>query len=111
MLKIIQNARKPFSINLSSEKNDDLPLDLTGNVEITVCFKTVSTLATLTKTGGRITVDNLVLGQISGALTQAETDVMPIENNGLIEIQVDFGSGDVQKTQILNGFVVAAKAC
>ena len=110
MLNIIQNERKPFSITITSKKTG-LPLNLTGNSDITVCFKAGVSLTTLTKTGVRITVDNAVLGQISGALTQAETDAMSAVNSGDIEIAVDYGSGDVQKSQKFNAFSVTAKLC
>ncbi len=111
MLKIIQNERQPFTINLVSESNNGLPFDLTGYSEITVCFKAGTTVTTLTETGARITVVEAKIGQISGALTQAETDAMSVVTSGLIEIAVDFGGGDVRKTQIVNSFSVTAKVC
>jgi len=109
MITIIQNEQKPWSISLDDDEGE--PFNLTGNVEITVCFKTASQVTILTKTGGEVTVDDLILGKISGNLTQPQTDAMPKENSGLVEVEVDFGAGKVRKTQILNAFRVADKAC
>ncbi len=110
MIDIIQEERQPFTIQIRSNLTND-PYDLTGNSDIKVCFKTASGVTELTKSGARITVEDAKLGIISGALTQAETDAMPVENNGLIEIQLDFGGGDVRKVQVTNAFVVREKAC
>ncbi len=111
MLKIIQNEKQPFTINMTSEQLNGLPFDLTGFSDITVCFKAGSVVTTLTESGSRITVVEEKIGQISGALTQAETDAMSIVTSGIIEIAVDFGGGDVRKTQINNAFSVIEKVC
>lgn len=111
MLKIIQNESKPFTITITSESNDGLPFDLTGFSDIKVCFKSGSLITELTQSGGRITVVTALLGLISGTLTQAETDAMSVVTDGQIEIQVDFGGGDVRKSQIDSAFIVKAKLC
>lgn len=115
MLDIIQGEKQPWAITIVTKNavtGKTTPLDLAGFSEITVCFKTGTIITTLTQTGGDITVDIAVLGEISGNLTVAQTDALPAPiEDGSAEISVDFGSGDVRKSIILNSHRVTAKLC
>lgn len=114
MLDIIQGEKQPWSMTITTKNaatGKVSPLDLTGFSEITVCFLTAQThLITKTQTGGGVTVDNAVLGEISGDLLTTDTDAMP-EGFGDIEAQVDFGSGDVRKAIIVRSHKVTKKLC
>ena len=66
---------------------------------------------TLTQTGGRVTVDNAVLGEISGDLIVAETDGMLATESGSAEVVVDFGGGDVRRSIISDSHRVTEKIC
>jgi len=115
MLDIVQGEKQPWAITVQTKNKTTgktSPLDLTGFTEITVCFKTGVGLVTLTETGARVTVDNAVLGEISGDLLVAETDAMeaPIED-GSAEVVVDFGAGDVRRSIILNSHRTTEKIC
>lgn len=111
MLDIIQGEKQPFEFNLTSKKSGG-PFDLTGNIEIEVCFKSGTTIVTKKKTLSEITVvGSPELGQISGDLEVADTDSLPSTENGDVEIKIDFGGGDIKKAQILGAFKVTEKIC
>lgn len=111
MLEIIQGEQQPYSITINKKKDGKItgPLDLTGNVEIKVLFKIGATIITKLKTTSQVTVVSAILGQISGNLLIADTDLMTAGTDGVVEIHVDYGSGNVKKLQILNAFKVFAK--
>lgn len=114
MLDIIQGERQPWAITVKTKNKNtgkSTPLDLSGFSEITVCFKTGVNILTLLQTGGRVTVDNAVLGEISGDITVAETDAMEAVEDGSAEVKIDFGGGDVRKSIILGSHRVDPKIC
>ncbi len=114
MLDIIQGERQVWKITifkLDAAGNKSF-LNLTGNVEITVCFKSGANLLTLTRVAGsRVTVDSLLEGKISGFMTIAETEAMPVITDGSFEVAVDFGAGDVQKSIVIDSHKVTEKIC
>jgi len=114
MLDIIQGEKQPWTLRISTKNANTgkvTPLDLTGFVQITVCFKSGVNLITLTVSGGRVTVDAILTGDVSGFLTVAETNGMPVIEDGLAEAVVDFGSGDVRRAIITSSHRVTEKIC
>jgi len=114
MLDIIQGEKQPWSIDvetLNKTTGKTRPLDLTGFAEITVCFKTGVNKVSLTETGGRVTVDNAILGEISGFLNITETAGMPETEDGLTEVVVDFGGDDIRKSKISGSHRVEESDC
>ena len=111
MIEIIQGEKQPITIDLVSSKTGKR-IDLTGNTEITVCFQAGSTLISKTKTATEVVVvGDPADGQITADLQVADTDSMPTTSSGSIEVVIDFGSGDVRKSQILEAFQVIQKIC
>lgn len=110
MVDVIQAERQSFTIKLRDQDGD--PFDLTGFSEITVCFVAGSTVVTKTQTGAEVSVvGSDELGVISTALTTTDSDSMPKTSQGNIEVQIDFGGGDVRKTQFFGAFKVSEKLC
>ncbi len=89
MLEIIQGEQQPYKIDLTSKKTGK-PFDLTGNVEIDVCFKAGSTVIVKKKTLSQVVVDSALLGQISGNLEVGDTESMSPLTDGQIEVLVNF---------------------
>ena len=111
MIEIIQGERQPFTIDLIL-KSSKKPFDLTGFSEITACFKADSSKVVLTEGGGDISVvGDPKLGQLTGFLTVAQTTSLTPTAKGDIEVVIDFGLGDIKKTQILNQFIVQEGFC
>lgn len=99
MLDIIQGEQQPYKIDLTSKKTG-LPFDLTGNVEIEVCFKAGSTIIIKKKTLGEVIVDSLILGQISGNLEVSDTNSMTPLTDGAIEVSTIFALSVAQISNI-----------
>ena len=111
MLNIIQGEKQTVIIDLVSSKTGKRT-DLTGNTEIKVCYVAGTTVVEKTKTATQVTViGDEEDGQIQADLQVADTDSMPPTSEGHIEISIDYGSGDIRKSQILNAFSVASKLC
>jgi len=89
MLDIIQGEQQPYKIDLTSKKTG-LPFDLTGNVEIEVCFKAGSTIIVKKKTLSEVIVDSEILGQISGNLEVFDTNPLTPLTDGSIEVSTIF---------------------
>ncbi len=89
MLDIIQGEQQPYKIDLTSTKTG-LPFDLTGNVDIEVCFKANSTIIIKKKSLGQVTVDSAILGQISGNLEVNDTDSLTPLTDGSLEVSTIF---------------------
>ena len=110
MIKIIQGEQQPFTIDLKSAETGK-PFDLTGYSEITVCFKAGSSLVSKDTSSGVSVVGDPMLGQISGTLEVADTSSLTSTASGSIEVTIDFGGGNIKKTQILNEFSVSQTLC
>lgn len=114
MRKIIKGSKQVFVIQLSRKEDGVLKVyDLTGNVEITVCFKSGSTVVAVNKVAAPVNV--IVVGadadgKIQATLETTNTDALNV-GTGSIEVVVDKGSGDVDKFQIANAFQVVASDC
>ena len=110
IIEIIQGEQQPFTIDLVS-KATGKPFDLTGYDEITVCFKSESTIVTKDTSSGVSVLGDEKLGQITGTLETTDTTTMPATSHGHIEVAVDFGGGDIKKAQLLNKFIVIESIC
>ena len=111
MIEIIQGEKQIFNINLKSKKTG-LPLDLTGNTEIEVCFKSGDIIISKKKTDSKVSVvGDVKLGQITTTLLIADTPLLPPTSEGAIEVVVTKGAGEVEKSQDLNAFSVVAGIC
>jgi len=114
MLDIIQGEQQPWAFQVTTKNKSTgktRPLDLTGFEEITVCFKTESTVITKLESTGDVTVDDLIFGEISGFLEVAETNGMAATEDGSVEVAVDFGGGVVKKSIITQSHRVTEKIC
>lgn len=112
MLDIFQGERQAWSMQITTKNQvtgKTSPLDLTGFNEITVCFRTDANILIKLESTAGVTVDSLLQGEISGFLSVADTNAMPGDKTGDTEVAVDFGGGDVKKTQILRSHKVTAK--
>ena len=112
MIQVIQGERQEFTIDLTSEKTGN-KFDLTGFSEIKVCFKAGTTIIEKLESvpADNVSVVSAINGQISAELSVADTDAMTAANDGAIEIEIDFGGGDIKKVQILSAFNVVNKIC
>lgn len=111
MIEVIQGEKQPFTIRLRSKSTGD-PWDLSANVEIKVCFKSGTTIVEKLKTLAEVSIVGAVTeGKIQTDLLIADTNLLPKTTEGHIEVLVDYGSGDVRKTQILGAFHVIEKIC
>ena len=116
MREIVQGEREIFVIQLGQKDSGGVvrPFDLTGNTEISVCWKAESTIVQKNRvaaTIGVIVVGADTDGKIQGTLEVADTDSFPQTSNGSIEIIVTKAGGDVTKWQIDNAFQVLTKIC
>lgn len=108
--EIIQGAQSKFTIDCVDSTGKRF--DLTGNTEIKCCFKASTTVVEKLKTTGGVTVvGDPADGQIESTLEVADTDAMPPVMDGCIEVVVDYGSGTVKKSQILDAFIIIEKKC
>lgn len=111
MIEVIQGEKQTFNIDLTSKKTGK-SFDLTGNTEITVCFKSGTTIIEKTKTATEVSeVGDPLLGQITVDLLTTDTATMLPTQEGIIVVEVDFGSGDVRKAIQNNAFTVEADPC
>lgn len=115
MKKYIQGEKVKFSIQLGTKDKNEVfkALDLTGNTEIQVVFKTGSTVIKKNRVAspvGVVVLGALTEGKIEATLTAAETETQPKTADGLIEIVVTYPSSDIKKFQIAKAFSVALKA-
>ena len=111
MKKYIQGAKAEFTIQLLVKDSNGVsrPFDLTGNTEITMKWKTGTTIITKNKVASPIGVEVLgavTEGKIKGTLLPADTLTQSQTGAGLIEIAVSFSATDIKKFQIKNGFAV-----
>jgi len=108
--EIIQGEKQDFAFNLKSKSTGNR-FDLTGFSEIKVCFKSGTTLVEKLESLAEVTVVSAADGQITTSLSVADTDSFAKSDDGDVEIHVDFGGGDVKKSQILGAFFVTEKLC
>ena len=89
--KIIQGEDR--SLNVVIKTSEGKCFDLTGNTEITACFKeTAGTFLSVTKTGGSIVVNSDEGGDITITLTDSETALLKMDKTADFEILVDIGT-------------------
>ena len=113
MIEIIQGEQQFYSIDLVVQSTKR-PVDLTGTTEISVCFNTKDVVTTHTLGASEIEiVGSPVLGQIQSTpgLTVARTEAMLVSDDGIVEVVLDYGSGDIQRIQIENGLIVKPSKC
>jgi len=90
---IFQGSDKILNLKLREENGD--PFDLTGETEITVCFKAADGGASidLTKGGGDVTITgSLLLGKISVSISDANTDLIETGEKVDFMVYVDKGA-------------------
>lgn len=114
MKKYVQGSKVDFTIQLLVKDRDGVsrPFDLTGNTEISVNFKAVSSLITKNRVAATIGVVVLGLdteGKIKATLLPADTLTQPKASNGVVEIVVTFSATDKKKFQIPAAFEVVEK--
>ncbi len=113
MIEVIQGEQQFYSIDLVKSSNKR-PVDLTGISEISVCFNTKDTVTTHTLGAAEIEiVGSPLLGQIQATpgLLIAETTAMIESDDGIVEVVLDYGGGNVQRIQIENSLSVKASKC
>ena len=111
MIEIIQGEKQPITIDLVSSVSGKR-VDLTGNIEITVCYKAETTIVAKKKTLAEVVVvGDPADGQITAHLLPADTDTFPATQSGHIEVIVDYDNDDIRKSQILDAFRVTEKIC
>lgn len=115
--KIYQGAaprNPPFIIKLNQtdEPGSD-PVDLTGVVSISTCFKNADgTETTLTLTSGLSIVGNPLLGKVQVSYTAAQSALFDPNDAGTLEFSiVPSGGGDPWAVQVPGAFVVIPAAC
>lgn len=110
-VEIIQGEKQTVNINVKSKLTGQ-PFDFTGATEIVICFKSSSVVIQKKLTDTDVSVvGDPKLGQLTTALQVADTDSLPVTQNGHIEIVETKAVGEVSKAQILDGFTVLAKIC
>lgn len=116
MKTIIQGEKSVFTVRLTTKEAGSeisLPYDLTGNTEITMHWKVGTKLKTKNRvatTVGVVVLGDARDGKIQGTLLVADTADMPKTGTGLVEIKVDFGSGNVKKFIVENAFTMKETA-
>lgn len=111
MIDIVQAEKKPYTIDLIS-KEIGKSFDMTGFIEIVVCFISGSTIVEKKETTSDLAVvGDPKFGQLSGSLSIAETDSLPPTTGGNIEVRVEFSAADHRKAQKLKAFTVSKKLC
>lgn len=109
IVKIIRGSKKRFTINL---RQDDDPLDLTTNNEITVCLPGESAVQTLTKGGGEVSILSAATGKIQVDVPAAKSDLLAIAEEQTIEVQVVATAGaDPDILQIEEALTVIDSIC
>lgn len=118
MEEIVQGAKREFSIALTiTELLTDgriltKPFDLTGNIEIEVCFVVDQKVISKKKTvsSGVIIIGAETNGQIESTLTPTDSDSFA-DGEGDIEIVVTKPADDIEKFQIEKAFQIKLKKC
>lgn len=113
--EVIQGEQETFVFTLTTkDKNTGItsPYDLTGNTEISCCFKVSSTVAQVNRVAAPAQVTELDLtgGKIQAVLETADTDGLP-QGIGSVEITVTKAGGVVKKWRIDDLFQVKEKFC
>lgn len=112
--RYVQGEKVEFIAQLAVRDRFGLvrPYDLTGNSEITMIWKAATSVLKKNRvaaTVGVVVIGALTEGKIKGTLLSADTDAQPKISNGLIEVDVKFGS-EFDKFQVKNAFIVDEKA-
>lgn len=109
-IKIIQGSASSFIVQINNIKTGN-PLSLAGVTALSSCFmKTDGTDLTLSL-GSGLTILSEPLGQITVALTSAQTALIATTMTGVFQISIIFGSSDPIILQYPEAYQVVQSVC
>ena len=92
-IRIIQGETKRFEFPLRNPKTLK-PIDLSGVIEIKVCFNMGSTKLEKLLSLAEVTVTNQACGIIEVLLSEVDTASMAVTQSGDIYLSLDYGPGN-----------------